>query len=45
MGFILEDFYEPYADADTLREYPEKYGSRIVPMFLIIRCRKKSYLF
>ncbi|MBY8985188.1 MAG: class I SAM-dependent methyltransferase [Candidatus Lokiarchaeota archaeon] len=39
-GFILERFCEPYADDDTLKKYPEEYNSRIIPWFLIIRCRK-----
>ncbi|MFX1573276.1 MAG: class I SAM-dependent methyltransferase [Promethearchaeota archaeon] len=39
-GFILEKFCEPYVDDETLKKYPEEYDSRIIPWFLIIRCRK-----
>jgi ubiquinone/menaquinone biosynthesis C-methylase UbiE len=39
-GFKLEEFCEPYASDEILKEYPEEYDSRIVPFFLIIRCRK-----
>ena len=39
-GFILEEFCEPYADDETLKKYPQEYDSRIIPYFLIIRCRK-----
>lgn len=39
-GFILEEFCEPYASDEILKEYPEEYDSRIAPFFLIIRCRK-----
>ncbi len=39
-GFILEKFCEPYAADDILKKYPEEYDSRIIPYFLIIRCRK-----
>ena len=39
-GFILEKFCEPYADDETIKKYPEEYDSRIIPWFLIIRCRK-----
>ncbi len=39
-GFILEEFCEPKADDETLEKYPEEYDSRIIPYFLIIRCRK-----
>lgn len=39
-GFILEEFCEPYAVDETLEKYPEEYDSRIIPYFLIIRCRK-----
>jgi len=39
-GFILEEFCEPYASDEVLKEYPEEYDSRIIPFFLIIRCRK-----
>ncbi|MFX0011979.1 MAG: class I SAM-dependent methyltransferase [Candidatus Hermodarchaeota archaeon] len=42
MDFVLEEFCEPYASDEILEEYPEEYDSRIIPMFLIIRCRKKS---
>jgi ubiquinone/menaquinone biosynthesis C-methylase UbiE len=39
-GYVFEEFCEPSADADILRKYPEEYTSRIIPYFLIIRCRK-----
>jgi hypothetical protein len=39
-GYILEEFCEPYADDETLVRFPEEYDSRIIPYFLIIRCRK-----
>ena len=39
-GFIFEEFCEPYLDDETLKRYPEEYASRIIPYFLIIRCRK-----
>lgn len=39
-GLILEKFCEPYAEDDILKKYPEEYDSRIIPYFLIIRCRK-----
>ena len=41
-GFILEEFCEPYADDETLKNHPEEYDSRIIPYFLIIRCRKPN---
>ena len=41
-GYILEEFCEPYADEELLKDYPEQYDSRIIPFFLIIRCRKPS---
>ena len=41
-GFILEEFCEPYADDETLKKYPQEYDSRIIPYFLIIRCRKPN---
>ncbi|MFW9970296.1 MAG: class I SAM-dependent methyltransferase [Candidatus Odinarchaeota archaeon] len=41
-GFILEQFCEPYAEDDILKKYPEEYESRIIPFFLIIRCRKPN---
>ena len=39
-GFILEKFCEPYAEDEILKKHPEEYDSRIIPYFLIIRCRK-----
>ncbi|MFW9818378.1 MAG: class I SAM-dependent methyltransferase [Candidatus Thorarchaeota archaeon] len=39
-GFILERFCEPYIEDDILKVHPEEYDSRIIPFFLIIRCRK-----
>jgi ubiquinone/menaquinone biosynthesis C-methylase UbiE len=41
-GYILEEFCEPYADDEILKDYPEQYDSRIIPFFLIIRCRKPN---
>ncbi|MFW9827437.1 MAG: class I SAM-dependent methyltransferase [Candidatus Thorarchaeota archaeon] len=41
-GFILEEFCEPYADNLTIKKFPEEYDSRIIPYFLIIRCRKPN---
>lgn len=41
-GFVLEEFCEPYIDDETLERYPEEYTSRIIPYFLIIRCRKPN---
>jgi ubiquinone/menaquinone biosynthesis C-methylase UbiE len=39
-GFILEKFCEPYVEDEILKKHPEEYDSRIIPYFLIIRCRK-----
>jgi ubiquinone/menaquinone biosynthesis C-methylase UbiE len=39
-GFILEKFCEPYIEDELLKKHPEEYDSRIIPFFLIIRCRK-----
>jgi ubiquinone/menaquinone biosynthesis C-methylase UbiE len=39
-GFILEEFCEPHIEDEALKEHPEEYDSLIVPLFLIIRCRK-----
>ena len=39
-GFILEKFCEPTVDDEMLKKHPEEYDSRIIPWFLIIRCRK-----
>ena len=41
-GFILEEFCEPYPDDATLERFPEEHESRIIPFFLIIRCRKPN---
>jgi len=41
-GFILERFCEPYVEDEILKEHPEEYDSRIIPYFLIIRCRKPT---
>jgi len=40
--FILEEFCEPYATDEILEKYPKEYDSRIIPYFLIIRCRKPN---
>jgi len=39
-GFHLEEFCEPYPDDEVLQKYPEEYTAKIIPYFLIIRCRK-----
>lgn len=39
-GFVLEEFCEPYANDEVLKKHPDEYDSRIIPFFLIIRCRK-----
>jgi ubiquinone/menaquinone biosynthesis C-methylase UbiE len=39
-GYVLEEFCEPYADDEILEKFPEENTSRIIPYFLIIRCRK-----
>jgi SAM-dependent methyltransferase len=39
-GFALERFDEPCASEDTLRRFPSFVGSRIIPLWLLIRCRK-----
>jgi len=39
-AFILERFCEPYVEDEILEKHPEEYDSRIIPYFLIIRCRK-----
>jgi len=40
VGFVLEEFCEPYPEEEVLKKYPEEYASKIIPYFLIIRCRK-----
>ena len=40
VGFILEELCEPYPEEEVLKKYPEEYASKIIPYFLIIRCRK-----
>ncbi|MHA1487362.1 MAG: class I SAM-dependent methyltransferase [Promethearchaeota archaeon] len=42
VGFVLEEFSEPYPDDEILKIHPEEYASKIVPYFLIIRCRKPA---
>jgi ubiquinone/menaquinone biosynthesis C-methylase UbiE len=44
VGFILERFCEPYVEDEILEIHPEEYDSRIIPYFLIIRCRKPNIL-
>lgn len=39
-GFILDRFDEPYASEETLRRYPDFSGTCLVPLWLMIRCRK-----
>ena len=38
-GFVVERICEPYACESTAREFPYVADSRLVPMFLICRCR------
>lgn len=40
-GFVLEEFCEPFAEDEVLKKHPDEYDSRIIPFFLIIRCRKR----
>jgi ubiquinone/menaquinone biosynthesis C-methylase UbiE len=40
VGFVLEEFCEPYPEDEILKKFPEEYDSTIIPYFLIIRCRK-----
>jgi len=40
VGFVLEEFCEPYPEDEILKNFPEEYDSTIIPYFLIIRCRK-----
>ena len=42
IGFVLEEFCEPYPDDEILEKFPEEYDSTIIPYFLIIRCRKPN---
>ncbi|MHA2290446.1 MAG: class I SAM-dependent methyltransferase [Promethearchaeota archaeon] len=42
IGFVLEEFCEPYPDDDVLSKHPEESDSTIIPYFLIIRCRKPN---
>ena len=39
-GFTVERFDEPCAGEDTVRRFPNFAGCRLVPLWLIIRCRK-----
>lgn len=39
-GFTLEEFAEPFADEETLEEFPRLADTRIIAYFLIVRCRK-----
>jgi hypothetical protein len=39
-GFVLEQFEEPYADEDTVKDCPKVADTRIIAYFLIIRVRK-----
>jgi ubiquinone/menaquinone biosynthesis C-methylase UbiE len=41
-GFLLEKFVEPTADDKTIERWPHVADTRIVPYFLIIRCRKPN---
>jgi SAM-dependent methyltransferase len=39
-GFMLERMEEPCAGEDTVRRFPNFAGCRLVPLWLIVRCRK-----
>jgi SAM-dependent methyltransferase len=39
-GFVLERMEEPRASEDTVRRFPDFAGTRLVPLWLTIRCRK-----
>jgi ubiquinone/menaquinone biosynthesis C-methylase UbiE len=39
-GFLLERLDEPRASEDTVRRFPILVGTCIIPMWLLIRCRK-----
>lgn len=39
-GFVLEQMDEPCASEDTVRRFPNFAGCRLVPLWLIVRCRK-----
>lgn len=39
-GFILEKFFEPKPDDETVIKYPSLSSTQIIAWFLIIRCRK-----
>jgi SAM-dependent methyltransferase len=39
-GFVLERFEEPCPDEDTVRRHPNFAGCRLVPLWLLVRCRK-----
>ncbi len=39
-GFTLEYFSEPFANDETIKNYPSLVATRVIAWFLIIRCRK-----
>lgn len=39
-GFRLEEFAEPIPNDEVLRQHPGHRSARVVPYFLIVRCRK-----
>jgi ubiquinone/menaquinone biosynthesis C-methylase UbiE len=41
-GFIPERFDEPYASDETLRRFPKFAGTRVVALWLIVRCRRPA---
>lgn len=41
-GFQLEEFAEPVPSDEVLEKHPRERDARIVPFFLIIRCRKPA---
>jgi SAM-dependent methyltransferase len=40
-GFVLESFDEPHADEETASRCPAVADTRIVPYFLLVRCRRQ----
>ena len=40
IGFIFEEFNEPYAEDSAIEKYPNLIDTRIVPIFFQVRCRK-----
>ena len=40
VGFVVERMQEPYADDETVSREPHLADTRVVPLFLHVRCRK-----